>query len=115
MLNVFLRSSPDGTVKQQVSLEGGQRPMWRADGRELYYLAPDGGLVAVAVTPAPVLTIGSRQRLFTAPVDPTFGTPGAMLFDAVPSGERFVMLVPTSSVPQPVTVIMNWRQLLARP
>ena len=39
-------------------------------------------------------TIGSRQRLFTAPVDPTFGTPGAMLFDAVPSGERFVMQYP---------------------
>lgn len=113
VLNVFLRSFPGGKEKQQVSLEGGQRPTWRADGKELFYLAPDGGLVAAAVSSAPTLTIGTRQRLFTAPVDPTFGTPGATLFDAVPSGDRFVMLVPTANVPQPVTVIANWRTLLS--
>ena len=111
-LNVFIRSFPDGRVKQQVSVDGGQRPAWRSDGRELYYLAPDGGLWAASVTTTPTLAIGAPERLFTAPVDPTFGTPGAQLFDPEPGGQRFVMLVPTANVPQPVTVILNWSSLL---
>jgi Tol biopolymer transport system component len=115
VLNVFLRSFPDGRNKQQISVEGGQRPAWRADGRELYYLAPDGGLIAVAIEPAPALKVGARSRLFFAPVDPSFGTPGATLFDPAADGQRFAMLVPTTSVPQPITVILNWRALLPAP
>jgi dipeptidyl aminopeptidase/acylaminoacyl peptidase len=111
-LNVFIRSFPDGRVKQQVSVDGGQRPAWRSDGRELYYLAPDGGLWAASVNTTPTLATGAPERLFTAPVDPTFGTPGAQLFDPEPGGQRFVMLVPTADVPQPVTVILNWSALL---
>ncbi|MEO7133111.1 MAG: protein kinase, partial [Vicinamibacterales bacterium] len=64
-LNVFVRSFPDARVKQRVSLGGGQRPSWRSDGGELYYVAPDGGLMAVTVTATPTLTIGSQERLFT--------------------------------------------------
>jgi Tol biopolymer transport system component len=112
VLNVFLRSFPDGRDKQQISIDGGQRPAWRPDGRELYYLAPDGGFMAVAIDPASTLKVGASTRLFTAPVDPSFGTPGATLFDAARDGQRFAMLVPTSDTPQPVTVILNWRELL---
>ena len=33
----------------QVSRQGGVQPVWREDGRELYFLAPDGTLVAVPI------------------------------------------------------------------
>nr|QIQ10691.1 Serine/threonine-protein kinase PknD [uncultured bacterium] len=112
VLNVFVRSFPSGQDKLQVSVDGGQRPSWRRDGKELYFLAPDGGLVAAALAGEESLTVVRRERLFTAPVDSTFGTPGATLFDPAPDGQRFVMLVPTSTVPQPVTVIVNWQTLL---
>lgn len=111
-MNVFVRSFPDGGGKQQVSSDGGQRPSWRPDGRELYYLAADGGLMAAPVLSGSTLTIGKPVRLFTAPVDATFGTPGATLFAPTMDGQRFVMLVPTSNVPQPVTVIVHWQALL---
>ncbi len=112
VLNIYVRSFPEGRDKLQISLDGGQRPSWRRDGRELFYLAPDGGLMAVAVGTGDTLTVNGRARLFTAPVDPSFGTPGATLFDPAPDGQRFVMLVPTSSVPQPITVVLNWQTLL---
>jgi Tol biopolymer transport system component len=113
--NIFVRSFPDGQQKHQISVDGGQRPAWRADGRELYYLAPNGGLIAVTVRPGAPLQVGTHTRLFTVPFDPSFGTPGVMLFDPARDGQRFVMLVPTSDVPQPVTVILNWRSLLPTP
>ena len=68
--------------------------------------------MAVAIDPGPPLKVGARSRLFTAPLDPTFGTPGATLYDPARDGQRFAMLVPTSNVPQPITVILNWRSLL---
>jgi serine/threonine protein kinase len=34
----------------QVSTAGGVAPRWRADGREIYFIAPDGSMMAAAVT-----------------------------------------------------------------
>ena len=36
--------------KWQVSTTGGVAPRWRADGKALYFLAPDATLIAVPVT-----------------------------------------------------------------
>ena len=40
---------------------------WRQDGRELYYLAPKHAVMAVDVTPAPALAVGTPRGLFTVP------------------------------------------------
>ena len=34
----------------QVSTSGGISPRWRPDGKELYYIAPDGKLMAAPIT-----------------------------------------------------------------
>jgi hypothetical protein len=43
-----------GSVKIRVSINGGDKPRWRRDGEELYYIAPDGRLMAASVNAAPV-------------------------------------------------------------
>jgi Tol biopolymer transport system component len=48
---IYIRSFPDCGHKWQISNEGGFLPQWRRDGRELFYIAPDGALMAVAVSP----------------------------------------------------------------
>jgi Tol biopolymer transport system component len=49
----------------QISTEGGDAPKWRADGRELYYLAPNGDLMAVDVDgTGDVFTSGAPHTLF---------------------------------------------------
>jgi Tol biopolymer transport system component len=40
---------------------------WRQDGRELYYLAPKHAVMAVDVTAAPALQLGTPRMLFTVP------------------------------------------------
>ena len=49
---VYVRRFPSGEGKWQVSTQGGVQPEWRRDGRELFYLAPDGNLVAATITRA---------------------------------------------------------------
>ena len=54
-----------GQGKWQVSTHGGMDPKWRGDGRELYYMAPNGDVMAVDVdTTADVFTSGPPHRLF---------------------------------------------------
>ena len=42
-------SFPGGGGKTQISTAGGEQPRWRGDGKELFYVAADGKMTAVAV------------------------------------------------------------------
>jgi hypothetical protein len=53
-----------GSVRKRISINGGDKPRWRRDGQELYYVAPDGHLMAVAVKTAPVFDVGAPIVLF---------------------------------------------------
>jgi len=73
-----------------VSLSGGMHPVWRGDGRELYYWN-EQALVAVRLgtsrgdAPPPVET---RTLLFRAPYIGGVNT----MYDVSPNGERFVIV-----------------------
>ena len=47
---IVVQTFPQPTGKWQISVGGGIQPRWSADGKELYFLAPDGKLMAVTVT-----------------------------------------------------------------
>lgn len=51
-------------ISDQGALGGG---FWRADGKELYYLAADRGVMAVAVTTSPAVAFGKPKALFHIP------------------------------------------------
>ncbi len=61
---VYVRDFPAGSHKWQVSNQGGLIPHWRRDGQELFYLSPEGTLVAVAVKPGATFEFGAPQALF---------------------------------------------------
>ena len=46
---IYVTSFPEAHGKWQVSNGGGDQPRWRGDGKELFYLAPDGKTCAVPV------------------------------------------------------------------
>jgi len=46
---VYVSPFPEPRDKWQVSSAGGRLPMWRRDGSELYYLAPDNKLMGAAI------------------------------------------------------------------
>ncbi len=46
---VYVVSFPASDQKNQISTSGGAQPHWRRDGKELYYLALDGKMMAVGI------------------------------------------------------------------
>ena len=82
--------------------------VWRPDGRELFYLAPDGALMSVEVDTEPTFSpAGPPQALFKV-------APEVAYFDISPDGERFLISVPTGtgvSAP-PYKVVVNWTATL---
>ena len=84
---------------------GGQ-PAWRRDGRELYFLSPDGYMMAVSTTPGRAFSRGEPKRLF--PVGANYLGFGAQ-FAVDAAGETFYVNAPVSSRQDAVTVLLNWR------
>ena len=87
---VYLDSYPKPGRRVAVSQGGGEHPVWRADGRELYYWN-DGVLMAVQLDKAwgdapPAL--GAQTILFRAPYDVEPNT----MYDASPDGNQFVIV-----------------------
>ena len=48
-VEVYVQAFPGPGRKSQVSVAGGYEPRWRPDGKELFYIAPDGRLMAVTI------------------------------------------------------------------
>ncbi len=96
-----------GGNKVRVSPQGGNYPRWRRDGQELFYVATDGQMMAVAVkTGGTIFVAGAPVALFKTHLMPLlFSNPSE--YDVTPDGQRFLVgtLVGT---PAPVSVILNW-------
>jgi Tol biopolymer transport system component len=66
---VVVQSFPDPkTAKIVVTRNGGTEPRWRRDGRELFYLAPDGKLMAVPIKSGDTFEAGTEAALFQTPL-----------------------------------------------
>jgi Tol biopolymer transport system component len=46
---IYVGNFPSGDLWVPVSTDGGRQPSWRRDGRELFYLSPDGTLMTAAI------------------------------------------------------------------
>jgi Tol biopolymer transport system component len=85
-----------------VSRGGGAAPRWRGDGRELFYLAPNGKMMVVEVIAGSELHVGTPTPLFQTP-------PGAIVGDVTADGKRFLLVTPVGpSASVPFTVVLNW-------
>jgi hypothetical protein len=102
-----MQSFPNGGERRQVSLDGGVAPHWRADGKELYFLALDNTMMAVSISSAAgKITSGKPVPLFKLADVKTSG--GLRPFVVAPDGQRFLVNVPADGSRVPITVIYNW-------
>lgn len=107
-----MQSFPAGAGKFQVSKGGGVQPRWRADGKELFYIAPDGKLMAAEVKTVPQFEAGIPQALFPSHMLMA-GAPSPALFRYAPSrdGKRFLIVTEPAAdqkASEPLTVVLNW-------
>ena len=107
---VVVQPFPDAGGKWQVSTAGGVAPRWRADGKELYFLAPDATMMAVPVTAAgPSFEAGTPVPLF-----PTRIVGGGTVTNnrpqyAIARDGRFLINQPVADAnAAPITLILNW-------
>jgi len=105
LAQIYVARFPGAGGKRQISLEGGVKPRWRRDGKEIYYQAPDGKVMSAAVTvQGDFLEIGKVGPLFGPVVAATF----YYGYDASADGQRFLILPPPPTSREGVTVVQNW-------
>src|SRR5262249_15416912 len=110
---VFVQSFPTPGSKKRISTNGGTTPMWRRDGRELYFVTEDGTLMATSVTPGPSsLENGTPTRLLQAKNAFAYSGTNSARPTYAPSadGQRFLVLIPVEDdTPQGIHLLHNWK------
>src|SRR5207249_3810644 len=103
---VYVQSWPDTGGKWQVSRDGGREPVWRRDGKELFYVVEaDGRIMAVPIRTGSGFEFGMPQALFqtSMPVIPF------CKYDVSADGQRFLVnSVVGEFRSNPITLIQNW-------
>src|SRR5262249_28857448 len=109
--DIWIRPFPPGSGGEwQISSTGGIQPRWRPDGKELYYIAPDGKLMAVSMTAkADAIEHGPAIPLFPTrtPFGPIFAYSRPQY--AVTADGRFLVLTTEESSTSPITLLQNWK------
>jgi eukaryotic-like serine/threonine-protein kinase len=108
---VYVQKFPGGGNKRQISTSGGDNPRWRRDGKELFYYAANGKLMAAPVNIGESFGIGAAVPLFEfrSGVVPGFG-PYAVTAD----GQRFLLDAMEAEPNAPLTVVVNWTAEIKR-
>jgi len=107
---VYITPFPGGGAKWQVSEHGGNVPVWRGDGRELYYQSGND-LVAVEVREAGSgVELGNPKRLFS--ITPVTGPDGPYELLARDGSKFLINASPELSTPDPPVLITNWPEEL---
>ena len=113
-LQINVISFPAADQKRQVSTKGGTQPRWRGDGKELYYVAPDGRMMVVEMQLGVTIEAGITQTLFET-VLPSDVLGLRTSFAVTADGERFLLAAPLAQrAPNPITVVLNWNEELKR-
>jgi Tol biopolymer transport system component len=106
---VYVQRFPPSGGKWQISKGGGDQPLWRADGRELFFVSPDRKLMAVDLSLQGDVRAGGPKPLFSLRVPPNGISDNRSQYLPAPDGNRFLVLVSTDErQDQPAVVVLNW-------
>ena len=105
-IEVFVQSFPDPATRYQVSNAGGTRPRWRHDGQELFFISPDGTLMATTIRSNDRSEVGTPTKLFRTS---TTNSTQTVNYEVAPDGQRFLTAeVVNQASRSPITVLLNW-------
>ena len=106
---IAVQAFPVAGGKWQVSTGGGSQPRWRADGKELYFIAPDGKMMAAAVA-ASVSTFDAEAPVALFPTQITGGGAANVQKPAYAVARDGRFLVNVEEAPTaPITLLLNWK------
>jgi eukaryotic-like serine/threonine-protein kinase len=106
---IYVLSFPDSSVKRRISINGGDRPVWRGDGMELFYVMPGGELMAAPMKANPGLEVGAAKRILGAVSLEPSSVVTWTNYDVAAEGQQFLAAISVKRTsPAPITIIMNW-------
>jgi Tol biopolymer transport system component len=114
---VYVRRFPPTADQWQVSVSGGVSPLWRADGRELYYFGSEN-VMAVPINVAERLNPGTPFPLFHAPSRlmaaslSAAGPIGMIIPGVTPSGDKFLLRSNADQNRASLNVVLHWQSTL---
>lgn len=108
---VFLSTYPATGSRIRLSSAGGNYPLWSSDGTELYYVAPDGQIMATEIRREPPLSASLPVPLFRVRFPET---PLPMVYQYAVSTARGGFLVVEEEEGPSATAVLNWERLLDR-
>jgi eukaryotic-like serine/threonine-protein kinase len=105
---VYVMQFGGGAGKWQVSGAGGVLPVWRHDGKELFYWSLDNTLVSVPVTlKNDGVEVGASHPMFR--LRSAQGNVGLISpYDVAGDGQRFVVIETPQVASRPITLVTNW-------
>jgi hypothetical protein len=106
---VYVQPYPSTGERWRVSVDGGAQPRWRADGREIVYVADDQFFRSVSISTEPGFHAGPPRPLFEQALRPPSRTTRAMQYALTPDGTRFLVNAAASAAHSETTVISEWK------
>ena len=107
---VYVTSFPEGNGRWQISREGGTFPVWRRDGKEIYYLGNDANINAVPVNGSQgEFQVGSRNSCLKCATC----FPWASL-SISQDGKRFLVFNQQEGSASPMLMVLNWTAELGK-
>ena len=105
---VYVLPFPGPGPKQRISLNGGDKPRWSRDGRELFYWAnvPNEKLMVVDITTTPAFRAGAPRELYQQLSTTTW--------DTSPDRNRFLVELSSRQNGSTLAVVTNWFDELRR-
>jgi serine/threonine protein kinase len=103
--DVYVSSFSQPGGKRQISTNGGIKPRWRQDGKEIFYLSPEGRLMATEVRiSGETVEVGATRALFGGiPTGNGYG------YDISLDGQRILATVAKGQKSsEPITLVQNW-------
>jgi serine/threonine-protein kinase len=96
---IYVRPFAGGALPARISSDGGTKPRWRADGTELFFLAPGGRLMSVPMRGG--VAAGAPKMLFQAN--------NLVDFESAANGSKFLAQIQERPLDPPVHLLVNWR------
>ena len=111
---IYVQAFPGPGGKWQVSTGGGIEPRWRRDGKELFYIALDGKLMAAPIQAAgQALEAGAPISLFQTRIVGGGQSGWRQQYAVAPDGQRFLINITVDeSTASPITIVTNWARAL---
>jgi len=101
-MELYLDRFPERGEKFRVSPDGAAWPIWRSDGKELFYVSAIGDLMAVPINmESDRDPVGQPQKLFSTTLRLGY-------FDVTPDGQTFVLIERIDPEIRSIALIQNW-------